>query len=101
MAEHPSFGAVPPSSHCSFASTALSPQTAFRHGKPGVTQTQPVSSVQRMLQPSPEVLFPSSQASAPARRPSPHWAARQTEKEQSQPGSTAQVDEHPSPEAAL
>jgi hypothetical protein len=63
-----------------------------------VLQVQPGSTRQVDEQPSPLMVSPSSQVSAPARRPSPHTGLHvDGVPVQVQPVSIRQVDEQPSP----
>ena len=84
FAEHQSPETRFPSSHCSHHTTKVSPQIALQftvghcvhHPSfvhvPNVSQDQPCSSIQLLLQPSPETIFPSSQVSGACISLSPH-----------------------------
>ena len=62
-----------PSSHSSLEATRPSPHTEVHVDLGYPVQVNPNSSVQVLLQPSPEFTLPSSQASVPAMIASPHY----------------------------
>src|SRR6185436_7077875 len=93
--------AVLPSSHCSVPPTMRSTQVVNTQAPPVVGQTQPDSTVQRELQPSPPRRLASSHSSAPATKPSPQpFEVQLPPGVQLQPGSSWHAAQ-PSPAVAL